>query len=83
MEIWYRADFDLIEIKEFLIKEETKAKVIEHDGSIWPKVSKRYVFAKTKELAKDKLIEQFTFKIDQHIQMTHTYERMKDKAEKL
>ena len=83
MEIWYRADFDLIEIKGFLIKEETKAKVIEHDGSIWLKVSKRYVFAKTKEHAKIKLIEQFSFKIDQHIQMTHIYELMKEKAEKL
>ena len=83
MEIWYRADFDLIEIKEFLIKEETEAKVIEHDGTIWPKVSERYVFAKTKELAKAKLIEQFSFKIDQHIQMTHIYELMKEKAEKL
>ena len=83
MEIWYRADFDLIEIKEFLIKEETEAKVIEHDGTIWPKVSERYVFAKTKEDAKSKLIEEFSFKIAQHIQMARIYELMKEKAEKL
>lgn len=83
MEIWYRADFDLIEIKEFLIKEEAEAKVIEHDGTIWPKVSERYVFAKTKELAKAKLIEQFTFKIDQLIQTARIYERMRATAKKI
>lgn len=83
MEVWYRADLDLIEIKEFLIKKETASKVIEHDGVIWSKVSPNWVFAKTKEDAKKHLIEQLSYKMDYHIKMTNDYLIKRSKAEKL